>query len=181
MSFYDHVPHSHLAARRRQGPVKVADQLPQDGRYARLNRWLALKVTAAVGSMTCAYLFFALALVSLPAAIKSGSVIVIVSWIAQTCLQLVLLAVILVGQAVQAQATDKRAEQEFRDVEIILHGQGQQAQHLAAQDEQILAILGQLDLSTDGGLKDVLTAVRDVRELVLAQALRSPARGKPAR
>lgn len=180
MSLYDHIPHSHLAARRRQGPVKVADQHPQGSAVQRFNARLAVAITAVVGSMWCAYAFGAFDLISLPAAIRGGTA-TIISWVAQTFLQLVLLSVIMVGQNVQAAAADKRAEAEFKDVEIILHGQGQQANHLAAQDEQILAILSQLDLTTDGGLKDVLTAVRDVRELVLAQALRSSARGKPAK
>ncbi len=78
--------------------------------YGRFNTWLALKVTNAVGSMSCAYLFALLALISLPAAIASRSVIVIVAWIAQTFLQLVLLSVIIVGQKVLQAAADARAE-----------------------------------------------------------------------
>ena len=41
--------------------------------YSRFNEWLALKITAAVSSMTCAYVFAALALVSLPEAIHGGA------------------------------------------------------------------------------------------------------------
>ena len=67
------------------------------------NDKLALKVTSAVGSMWCAYLFSILALISLPSAIESHNVIVIVSWIAQTFLQLVLLSVILKGQNIQGE------------------------------------------------------------------------------
>ena len=48
--------------------------------------------------MWCAYVFTGIALVSLPAAIKTHDVVVIVSWVAQTFLQLVLLSIILVGQ-----------------------------------------------------------------------------------
>ena len=48
--------------------------------------------------MWCAYIFAAVALISLPAAIKSGDPIVIVAWVAQTFLQLVLLSIIMVGQ-----------------------------------------------------------------------------------
>ena len=62
------------------------------------NNRLALKITRAVGSMWCAYAFAAIALVSLPAALGSGSLIVIVAWVAQTFLQLVLLSIIIVGQ-----------------------------------------------------------------------------------
>lgn len=64
----------------------------------RINEWLAVKITNAVGTMWCAYLFTALTLISLPSAIASHNVLTIVSWIAQTFLQLVLLAVIQTGQ-----------------------------------------------------------------------------------
>lgn len=62
------------------------------------NRMIAEKITNAVGTMWCAYLFTALALISLPSAIASHDALTIVSWIAQTFLQLVLLAVIQTGQ-----------------------------------------------------------------------------------
>jgi len=67
------------------------------------NDKIAVKITEAVGSMWCAYIFAALACVSLPSAIASHDVITIVSWIAQTFLQLVLLAVILKGQNIQGE------------------------------------------------------------------------------
>lgn len=76
----------------------------------RANAWLAVKITTAVGSMWCAYAFALLALVSLPSALQSGDRVTIVSWISQTFLQLVLLSVIIVGQNVQAAASDARAE-----------------------------------------------------------------------
>lgn len=59
--------------------------------------------------MWTAYAFAALALISLPAALRSGSLIVIVAWIAQTFLQLVLLPVIMVGQNLQGRASESRS------------------------------------------------------------------------
>jgi hypothetical protein len=64
------------------------------------NTRVAEKITSLVSTMWCAYIFAAIALVSLPAAIKSGNVVIIVAWIAQTFLQLVLLSIIMVGQQV---------------------------------------------------------------------------------
>ena len=64
----------------------------------KFNDWLAQKITSGVATMWCAYAFAILALISLPKAIQSGDVITIVSWIAQTFLQLVLLSIIMVGQ-----------------------------------------------------------------------------------
>jgi hypothetical protein len=73
----------------------------------KFNDWLAIKITNAVGSMGCAYLFAGIACISLPTAIASHSVLTIVSWIAQTFLQLVLLSVILKGQNIQGERTEK--------------------------------------------------------------------------
>ncbi len=76
----------------------------------RFNTWLAVRITRTVGTMWVAYLFGLLALISLPAAIGSHDVIVIVAWIAQTFLQLVLLPIIIVGQNVIQAANDARAQ-----------------------------------------------------------------------
>ena len=110
-----------------------------------------------VGTMACAYLFALLAFVSLPAILIQAGVlaksdvpkfltkpglILIVSWIAQTFLQLVLLSIILVGQRVQSAASDERAEKEFTDTE---------------------AVLDALNLKTAGGLTTILEAVERKR------------------
>ncbi len=76
----------------------------------RFNSHIAVLITKSVGSMWCAYLFGIIALVSLPAAISSHDPIIIISWIAQTFLQLVLLPIIIVGQNTLATASDARAE-----------------------------------------------------------------------
>jgi len=58
--------------------------------------------------MACAYLFAAIALISLPKAISSRDVIVIVSWVAQTFLQLVLLSIIMVGQQISSEKVNNQ-------------------------------------------------------------------------
>jgi len=80
------------------------------GTLGRFNTWLAVRITRTVGTMWVAYIFAAIALVSLPAAIQSQNVIIIVAWIAQTFFQLVLLPIIIVGQNVIQAANDARAE-----------------------------------------------------------------------
>ena len=117
------------------------------------NAKFAVLITRGVGTMACAYLFALLAFVSLPAILIQAGVlaksdvpkfltkpglILIVSWIAQTFLQLVLLSIILVGQRVQSAASDERAEKEFADTE---------------------AVLDALNLKTAGGLTTILEAV----------------------
>ena len=72
------------------------------------NEKLAAKITSGVATMWCAYAFAVIALVSLPSALRSGDVIVIVSWVAQTFLQLVLLSIIMVGQNVGSKALEQK-------------------------------------------------------------------------
>ena len=118
------------------------------------NAKFAVIVTSGVGTMACAYLFAALALISLPAILIQANVlkqsdvpkfftkpglILIVAWIAQTFLQLVLLSIILVGQRVQSAASDARGVKEFQDTEMILD---------------------RLDTHTAGGITEVLEAIR---------------------
>ena len=109
MTIYQHIRHPRIAARSADRPVKVADLFPRGTAVTRFNTKVALLITAVVGSMWCAYAFALFDLISLPAAIRGGAS-AIVSWVAQTFLQLVLLSVIMVGQNVQAAAADKRAE-----------------------------------------------------------------------
>jgi hypothetical protein len=140
VSLYVHRPHPRIEERKDEGPVKVADQLPgkRGNRVTRFNSTLALGITRGVGSMWCAYIFAAIALVSLPDAIRAGRPAVI-SWIAQTFLQLVLLSIILVGQDIQLKAGDKRSEQTFNDAEAMLAEGLKIQEHLAAQDAAIEA------------------------------------------
>ena len=75
------------------------------------NNKVAVILTNAVSTMWCAYAFAALALISLPVALHLG-IGAIISWIAQTFLQLVLLSVIMVGQDVQSKKSERRAIQD---------------------------------------------------------------------
>jgi hypothetical protein len=143
MSIYTHVPHPRIRQREEEGPVKIADQLPSsNNKIVRFNNWSALKITAIVGTMWCAYAFTAIALVSLPAALGTGQLIVIIAWVAQTFLQLVLLSVIIVGQNLAAAASDKRAEATYLDAEAVLHEAVQIQQHLLAQDKVLEDLIG---------------------------------------
>ena len=72
------------------------------------NQRVAESITSGVATMWCAYFFAGIALISLPSAIKSGDALVIVSWVAQTFLQLVLLSIIMVGQKEQAKRVERQ-------------------------------------------------------------------------
>jgi len=75
------------------------------------NQKIASKITSFVSTMWCAYIFAAIALISLPAAIKSGDPIVIVAWVAQTFLQLVLLSIIMVGQDASSKGMQQKIDE----------------------------------------------------------------------
>jgi hypothetical protein len=145
MTIYQHVRHPRIASRLADRPVKVADMLPQETAVSRFNTRVALLVTKAVGSMWCAYAFALFDLISLPSAIRSGAA-AIVSWVAQTFLQLVLLSVIMVGQNVQAAAADKRSEATFHDASATLHEVAHVQGHLAAQDVLLTRIAEKIDM-----------------------------------
>lgn len=108
-----HIPNPRIAERAKSGPHLTKHE------HVGFNGHLALLITGAVGTMWCAYIFAAIAIISLPAAI-TGGVPTLISWIAQTFLQLVLLSVIMVGQRVAAQASDKQALQTYKDAEALL-------------------------------------------------------------
>ncbi len=132
-SAFAHEHHPWKAERAKVGHGASSDHVGFNGR-------LAARITKSVGSMWAAYAFACLALVSLPSAIRSGDPVVMVSWVSQTFLQLVLLAVIMVGQDVLSQAADKRAELTYRDVEAILHELDQTRLHLEHQDRILDAL-----------------------------------------
>ena len=92
---------------------------PLERRENGFNDWLAVKITNVVGTMWCAYAFAGLALISLPQAIRGGTA-TLISWIAQTFLQLVLLSIIMVGQNIAARKSDRQLEQTYKDAEAIL-------------------------------------------------------------
>ena len=120
-------------------------------RINEFNRRLAEKITSAVSTMWCAYIFAILALISLPAAIKTGDVVVIVGWIAQTFLQLVLLSIIMVGQNVASAAV----EQKINETHEASLGEFELAKEARALANQELTELKQIAREIHQVLRDV--------------------------
>jgi hypothetical protein len=137
MQIYQYIQHPcttlHLTGRAPR-PPKV-----NDGRVG-INGRIGLLITTLVGTMVCGYVFAIIALISLPSAITSHNLTVIIAWISSNFLQLVLLPIIIVGQNLQAKASDTRAVQTYEDAEAVLHEALEIQKHLAAQD----AVLQQL-------------------------------------
>jgi hypothetical protein len=122
------------------------------GAVGQFNTWLAVKITRSVGTMWTAYVFAAIALISLPAAIATGNTIVIVAWIAQTFFQLVLLPIIIVGQNVISASQDARAEADHITLTTLHAINVQQLQMLTQQKETLKQQREILDLLQKKGL-----------------------------
>ena len=142
-AIYTHIPHPYIARRKHKAPVALADMHPRESAIQRFNAFLALRITGAVGTMWCAYLFAMLAFISLPEAFRGGTA-TLIAWIAQTFLQLVLLSIIIVGQKVSGEASDKRALDTYNDAEAVLHEAVQIQEHLAAQDKVLKELIDAL-------------------------------------
>jgi hypothetical protein len=132
---FEHVPHPHIAARKKSGPPKTADE------HVGVNGRIALSLTTVVGTMWCAYAFAVLALIALPSALQDGSLLAIIQWISQTFIQLVMLSVIMVGQNILGKASDKRAQMTYDDAEATFHEAEQIQAHLSQQDAAVNALL----------------------------------------
>ena len=120
-------------------------------RINEINRRIAEKITAAVSTMWCAYIFAAIALISLPAAIRTGDPLVIVAWVAQTFLQLVLLSIIMVGQ----QASSDAVAQKINETHVASLGEFELAKEARGIADQELAELKEI-------AKDIHRVLRDI-------------------
>jgi len=140
MQIYEHIQHPcttlHLTGRAPK-PPKV-----NDGRVG-LNGRIGLLITTLVGTMVCGYVFALIALISLPSALTSHNLTVIIAWVSSNFLQLVLLPVIIVGQNLQSKAADRRAVLTFNDAEAVLHEAVEIQKHLAAQDEALQHLIAE--------------------------------------
>ena len=138
---------------------RTVDHLPDHNTYARFNKRVALALTAHVGTMTCFWVFLVASLTVLPSVLYQMGVIgkhalvpafmltfgfeLLMTWLFSTCIQLILLPGLMVGQNLQTEAADARAAKQFEDLE---------------------AVKDWLDLDTAGGLAAVMEQVREAKE-----------------
>jgi hypothetical protein len=113
------------------------------------NAKFALLLTRVVGTMACFYLFNVIAIPALYESFKGGGLIPIINAVSSNWLQLILLPALMVGQNLQAVASDRRAAKTFEDTETIID---------------------RLDVHTEGGLKVVLDRVTEVHDLLAKKA-----------
>ena len=135
---FQHVPHPHKAQRKKTGAPHTTDE------SVGINGKVALGLTTVVGTMWCAYAFAVLALIALPSAISTGTVLALVSWLSQTFIQLVMLSVIMVGQNILSRASDKRADMTYQDADATFHESEQIQAHLLDQDKAINTLLDKI-------------------------------------
>lgn len=128
---------------------KTVDHHASESRYQRFNKRVATVLTERVGTMTTFWIFCAIAVVSLPAALASfaalhavfphamtnPALVILVAWVSSNFIQLVLLPALMVGQNLASAASDARAAKTFEDTEFIKD---------------------QVNEHTDGGIKTIL-------------------------
>jgi hypothetical protein len=138
---FKHVPHPHIAGRKKSGPPKTTDE------SVGFNGKVALILTTVVGTMWCAYAFALLAFIALPFALPgqtTGGVLQMIQWVSQTFIQLVMLSVIMVGQNILGKASDKRADMTYQDADATFHESEQIQAHLMDQDAAINTLLDKI-------------------------------------
>jgi len=91
------------------------------------------------------WVFNGIALISLPSAIQTGQLTVLINWVSSNWIQLILLPALMVGQNLQNVAADARAAKTFEDIETV--------------KADMNTALDALNTKTEGGLKDVLDAI----------------------
>lgn len=143
---FDYTPHPHMEERKAAGPTTVADvavKVHGGSVIGRINAKVGLAITVVVGTMWAAYLFAGIALISLPDNWHSKQTLIL--WISSSFLQLVLLPIIIVGQNIQAWASDERSKATYDDAAAVLEEAKQIQAHLMAQDAALQKIIGQLN------------------------------------
>lgn len=136
---YQYEPHPRVEQRKDEQPSGM-----RTGEKLSANERVGLLITKGVGTMWAAYAFFALTLVSLPAALSSGNTLIIISWVAQTFLQLVLLPIIIVGQNLQAKDAERRAIATYEDAGAILEETKEIQSHLIDQDKALSHLIDRM-------------------------------------
>lgn len=74
---------------------------------AKLNEWLALRSTIALGTMWCAYAFVIMCILPLVFPKEQENILYL-----SNCFQLVFLPLLLVGQNIQGRTVEKRAQED---------------------------------------------------------------------
>lgn len=130
-SLYEHEPYPYE-------PMNANDLHADEHAHAGFNQRLALFLTRIVGTMPCAYVFALLAVFGIPTLTASAQQWV--QWVSQTFVQLVMLSVIMVGQAVLGRKQELEIDESFHMTLRTCHELAELHRHFDAQDTKILAL-----------------------------------------
>ena len=83
--------------------------------WKNFNKWFAIRITTAVGTMECAYIFAFLAIWG-GTGVDWHNSLQIVQWISQTFLQLTLLSVIMIGSQLLGESSENRAKEDHKTI-----------------------------------------------------------------
>lgn len=137
--------------------ARTIDHMPSGNAYQRFNKRVAVLLTKAMGSMTAFWIFTILCICVLPSVLYAMGIHhvlglpsfvlgfgfeLLMTWFLSTLLELVLMPAIMVGQNIANAAADARAAKAFEDTEVIAD---------------------RLDTSTQGGITEVLDAIKGLR------------------
>jgi hypothetical protein len=153
------VKHPHFGHTLTGKPVhlRTHDFHPADTAYAKFNKLIALWMFKNVGTMTAFWVTLFLCLCALPAVLFQMHIIgitivftgygfyLLLTWGISTTFQAVMLPGLMVGQNLQNEAADARAEKQFNDTEVIVD---------------------RLDLDTQGGLQVIEDHLKKIEALV---------------
>jgi hypothetical protein len=114
---------------------------------AGFNQRLAVMLTGWVGSMECAWIFTGIAIIGLLGllGLLNPFIFLLMQWLSQQFLQLVLLSVIMVGQAVLGRKSSIMADEQFHTTQDTYEDIKDIMKHLSAQDQKIVEILEHLE------------------------------------
>lgn len=120
--------------------VQHATEIHKEKNLNTFNRKFAVFLTKNVGSMWTAYLFVLLAFIGLASILGylPSIVVLIVTWLSQTFIQLVLLPVIMVGQNVLNEHNEAQADVTYENTKHSLEDEKKMIEHLNEQDKVLI-------------------------------------------
>lgn len=120
--------------------VKHANKIHYEANLVSINRRFAVFLTKNVGSMWTAYIFVILALIGLLSilGLLQPIVVILVTWLSQTFIQLVLLPVIMVGQNVLNEHAEAQAQVTYENTVEAIEDERKLIEHLNEQDKVLV-------------------------------------------
>ncbi len=139
MQIPKYTPHPHQPRN-----INLVHKAEQDA--SGFNTRFAILLTKGVGTMACAYLFALIAILGFPLLPFGPVATQLVQWTSQTFIQLTMLSVIMVGQAVLGRKAELQAEESFNTTRKVYADIESIMKHLDDQDAQILKIVQKLEI-----------------------------------